>query len=772
MRSKKFAIVHAWDINVASAEREVALRFDIASRNIGALCYHVDQNGYIYDKKLNKTGNNIRKIEELSFALHLHFLTFKNFDIWSIYTLWNPPSILFDWSDPIFYLDSFVMHDDYVKSTGNVASDHLNILLEAKGRRFDGNQFLFPSLSESQVLPPQQLNPKSAKIFYCGVAWERSAGVPLRHNFVFKSLDSEDCIHFYGPSVCGGQPTPWEDFKNYHGEIPFDGNSLIEKINSYGICLALSSVVHQKSEIMSNRIYEAAAAGSLIITDKNDFVNKVFGDSVIQVENSGNSKKTFSEIMSAYRWAISHPSEAYAMASKAQKIFLEKLTLETHLSRIFDNLPERKRLIRNKIGAKVKTDVIDIFVIWSSSSLENIPLALKSIKKQLYPSLRIIIACDKALAQPISSLLKEYFSDKFEIKIVELNFFNWIDKTNFQVNRNLTTGAVFSDLLGYIESDFVAFLNPGEEWFCDHLDSLKRTLEDYPDTDVTYSYSLKKVLSYEYIQHVHRKEIVCDSLFSLVRHIAPENTTGNIMVRKHYLEKLQMKLFFNFIKFIDKVEFYPLMFEGIASNTVRVTMRTTHCLAYYLENSKGKVNIFEELLLPLDRQINYLLSYLLAYYSKDINFKHLREHINVAGEVHRIRVSAQDQSSFQDSSALVEAVQKNVLDILRSDNSLQAADNSSSNKRSMTNEEMMAVERCSLWSEDFYVSSYLGSSEWAISPIQHYCFVGAYQGLNPSPYFDSDYYLKSYPDVYESGINPLLHYIQYGYKEGRKIVPR
>src|SRR5690625_4342706 len=53
------------------------------------------------------------------------------------------------------------------------------------------------------------------------------------------------------------------------------------------------------------------------------------------------------------------------------------------------------------------------------------------------------------------------------------------------------------------------------------------------------------------------------------------------------------------------------------------------------------------------------------------------------------------------------------------------------------------------------------------APLKHYLLAGGFEGLNPSPGFDSHWYLSAYPDVLAAVFNPLVHYVQYCLSEGR-----
>ena len=56
-----------------------------------------------------------------------------------------------------------------------------------------------------------------------------------------------------------------------------------------------------------------------------------------------------------------------------------------------------------------------------------------------------------------------------------------------------------------------------------------------------------------------------------------------------------------------------------------------------------------------------------------------------------------------------------------------------------------------------------------LSPIEHFLQVGAGEGKNPHPLFDTRFYLSRYPDV--ARCNPLVHYLRYGSSEGRQPHP-
>ncbi|MDH4190627.1 MAG: hypothetical protein OEW21_10515 [Betaproteobacteria bacterium] len=78
------------------------------------------------------------------------------------------------------------------------------------------------------------------------------------------------------------------------------------------------------------------------------------------------------------------------------------------------------------------------------------------------------------------------------------------------------------------------------------------------------------------------------------------------------------------------------------------------------------------------------------------------------------------------------------------------------------------VEQSGLFFEIWYLRTYQDVADKGMNPIDHYLKLGAGEGRNPSPFFDTNFYLSRYDDVRASGINPLVHFVRFGIKERRK----
>ncbi len=84
--------------------------------------------------------------------------------------------------------------------------------------------------------------------------------------------------------------------------------------------------------------------------------------------------------------------------------------------------------------------------------------------------------------------------------------------------------------------------------------------------------------------------------------------------------------------------------------------------------------------------------------------------------------------------------------------------------------EIKKIEESGLFDPVWYQAEYPDTQFLNMTPIEHYLWLGATLGRNPSPKFDVAFYLKSYPEAANSGINPLLYFIEKGRAAGHETV--
>ena len=243
------------------------------------------------------------------------------------------------------------------------------------------------SISKDYIVAPRKMEKR--KLFYIGINYERALD-KMRYGKLLGELDRTGQLEIYGPKRVYGKDNLWAGFDSYRGEISFDGHSVIRKISEAGVCLALNSPMHNDADMVSARTYEGATAGAVIILDDNEFVHRYFGDSVFYIGRDLSEEEASEKVMDILKWVNQHPEESYSMACRAQKAFLENLTLEKMIS---DQVESVKRQIEIVHDTSRQFDTIDIICFVNKA--EEFEAIQKQLKKQFYQNIHLIVVCDK-----------------------------------------------------------------------------------------------------------------------------------------------------------------------------------------------------------------------------------------------------------------------------------------------------------------------------------------------------------------------------------------
>lgn len=147
-----------------------------------------------------------------------------------------------------------------------------------------------------------------------------------KYSKVLKRLDRQGYCAYYGRGV-----NPSQFPNSYRGKIPYNGVSLLRALCESGIVLIIHRDTHNQMGIPSGKIFEAAAASCVIISDRNPFVLEHFGESVLYFDNEADIPTIFSQIDAHMQWIKENPEEALIKAKQAHTIFSEKFSLENQL---------------------------------------------------------------------------------------------------------------------------------------------------------------------------------------------------------------------------------------------------------------------------------------------------------------------------------------------------------------------------------------------------------------------------------------------------------
>lgn len=497
------AIVNPWPGSM-SAEAELVMRNKQAAEDAGLNLTMLSNFGHILEEGTQKQTKEYVDSDELDFVISTHYDTHKCLDAFYYHTLWNPPEIPLNLDDyPSRITDNYIMYDDFLIYDDGGMKNHLNCILMDSPRDLDSASMLVGSFPSSCVLKPNLNQPT---MFYCGMNWERVVHNSNRHEGLFKLLDNTGKVKFFGPDKVKewGGIAPWEGYKCYQHPIPFDGFSILKEINNCGICLVLSSDIHRRAGAATNRLYEACAAGAVIISDDNPFMLKYFSDAALFVQyNKNNPKDTFEQLMEKYEWIISHKEEALKLANRAQEIFLEKFALDKQLLDVIDHHAERKQIEKNQLYAKdEKKKVVVSFILnhcaqeeeqekkqklegenskkLKEDAKENsdnelntwktkLDIVIKNVKNQYYRNIQLIIAVDRSIAKEVQQYCKEQLCS---ITVLKMDLFD------FKGSRILTDFQALRLICNEYDFDYIVNMRAEEFWFYDHITTLVRTIED------------------------------------------------------------------------------------------------------------------------------------------------------------------------------------------------------------------------------------------------------------------------------------------------------
>ena len=249
--------------------------------------------------------------------------------------------------------------------------------------------------------------------------------------------------------------------------------------------------MHNDTGAVSNRTYEAAAAGALIISDDNAFVRKYFKDSVFYIDINESEEESSHKIIDIVDWANSHPDEAYQMAKASSEIFKKELSLDSMVKNFIHDIKYQIEYIQDVSNQHECVDII-CFV----ESLHDFDAIYFQIARQYYKNIRIIIVDDGEAEQEIC---QKYQNNDFV-------FVKGEGKEN--------KGASFIKVIPYIKSNYFMFM---DAFSIMHKRHIHKNIDIVTNYDTLFAYSGCYIKSeYEYI-NINNKPIMRDEFlyFSL-----------------------------------------------------------------------------------------------------------------------------------------------------------------------------------------------------------------------------------------------------------------
>lgn len=459
---------------IKAAEDEVIARIKNTCDKLGVEVLLINTAGFFVEGERKKITSN-----DVDFVIHLHFETPKTYDAFSFVALWNPLQFYFDWGYRK-YSNNILSHDDFLSCDSECANDHVRRQILFDKTHLKPHFELFHSLST----PVYEPNLGKQKLFYVGINWEKLGKGKGRHQDLLQSLDKTGDLVIYGPQRFLDVDV-WEGFDSYAGPLPFDGKSVIDAIHQAGITLVLSSEPHIESELMSNRLFEGLAAGSIIIVDENKFAQKHFGDTLLYIETEGVSPEQITlQVQDHIQWVKKHQNQAISMAMKAQKIFKEKFEMSLSIKKIYDELPQRKQLLAESFLHQTTQYSLTVIGFLGRYSEDNLNSVLDNFYKQTYGNKKLFLLVDKYDYAQNKSKYEAVTQANDAIKLKCVKLF----KSDEGGLGRYRIGKIISEMIVSLnEGELVSVLMPNESLFSEHFSSLVRAFEDNRDIDIAYS---------------------------------------------------------------------------------------------------------------------------------------------------------------------------------------------------------------------------------------------------------------------------------------------
>lgn len=445
----RLAVLNSWPNLEYSAEREFIARLKLACLNLGWVCIEV------------VTSDDVLRAQA-DCVIVTHEYSPKLTEVPTIGLLWNPPDFFRE--DPL-RARSVLSYDGYLAGSESVR-DYLTDLLFSTTKNSPVSDWNFlPTAPRTEFRPPDLSNPL---LFYAGVHWDGN-----RHHKLIKGLCASLPVAFYG------DPAKWARFgAAYKGNIPFDGTSVIDRINEAGIALCLHRDEHLKHDVPSMRIFESAAASAVIITENSNFAKRNFGDSVLYVDQSACDADKAFQVSKHFEWVLSHPKEALELAAKSHAIFSEKYSLEKLLAKLPDFLLQVKSVGHYNIsGHNNICPKVEAIVRVGGRSLFYIERCLDSLAAQSYSNLGLILVSYREVSG-LDTLLAKYQTRFTSIKQIASK------PTGFR-------STALWDGLRAVDGPYFCNLDDDDTLHCNHIGSLVALLESDNDYHVAYSGSIQ-----------------------------------------------------------------------------------------------------------------------------------------------------------------------------------------------------------------------------------------------------------------------------------------
>ena len=452
------AAVNSFPCLVNTPEVEYIKRLAHAADKIGCRVYEVI------------TSDDIHACQP-DFVLPVHEFTPKLTPYFTLGVLWSPPSHYE--ADPR-RVKSILSYDAYLVGSPQVGR-FLDDLEFATGVHKPRSSFRFLPTTQSTEFVPRPTD-QAYELVYVGAHWDGP-----RHGELLAGLSGVDEIALYGPE------DTWQAHgRSYRGTVPFDGTSVLGILARHGVALCIHRHDHRVADTPSMRLFEAAAAGCLIISDEIPFARQVLGDSAFYVDLRRDPRETVAQVLHILRWARRNHAAATAMAAESHRILRDEFSIETTLQRCCEfvgqvtaDVGARQSAAINRLSATTASvgaeqrALVDIIVRTGDRDLAFLRRALRSVAAQTVGHYRIILADYKSRTEVRALAAAECTSN------MHIYYLSCPD-------TRLRSNSLWS-ALGEVKAPYFAMLDDDDSIMPQHFPSLIALADQDPGRPLYYS---------------------------------------------------------------------------------------------------------------------------------------------------------------------------------------------------------------------------------------------------------------------------------------------
>jgi hypothetical protein len=436
--------------NTPTAERELVQRLVQAAGNLGWEATSVLTSAEIVRFRPDCT-------------LATHFTSPKLTEYPTLGLMANPPQY-FD----VFpgSLHNILSYDGYLTNSAKIRQ-YLGDVLFSTGKKAPVSELPFHLSCPRTEFVERPAGTR--RLFYVGTRWD-----PGRHGTLFPRLARAVALDAYGP------PERWADLPEvYRGSIPYDGSSVVARIRDAGVALCIHSKEHRTWGIPTMRIWEAAAAGAVVITDVADFAQQHFGDALLYIDLTASEDDIIAQIAAHMAWIDRHPEEATERARRAHAIFCQQFCLEEQLRPLPTFVDRVRRAARYPVGGApaIRDDrvrpLVEYIVRAGTRPVHFLERCLASLRDQTYRPLGVIVV-PVGSAAGLMDVLSRYADHFASLRVLPA------------VPVGVASQALWAGLRA-VTAPYFAVLDDDDRLHLNHVATVMETLRARPDVGLAHS---------------------------------------------------------------------------------------------------------------------------------------------------------------------------------------------------------------------------------------------------------------------------------------------